>query len=392
MINGVWNMKKAVCLLFAFLWFVTSAPLRARAETPPQGLSCKAYCVVELRSGRLIADYHADDRRAVASTTKIMTALLAIESGRLNETVTVTESDVKVEGSSLGLREGDSMTLSDLVRGMMTVSGNDAAHTVARFLSGSDEAFAARMNARAADLGMTATHFNNPHGLPDDDHYSTAADMARLAVAALKYPLFLDIVSSPQNDVTYLTSARGYTVRTLKNTNQLLNRVEGCIGVKTGYTIKAGHCLVSAVERDGAGVVCVVLGSPDYWNDSAALLEYGMTEVCRAEPITEQIGYDLCVVGGVKEHVRVCNATFPSLSMRRADYEALQTTVSLPRFVYAPVRAGDRIGEISFSVDGETLVSVPLVATADVPLRETQTEPTEPLLSILYRNLIWLFR
>lgn len=389
----MWKLKKIGCLLLILCFTVSlSLPVNATETQPPTGLSCKAYCVVEIESGRLIAQQNADAQRAVASTTKIMTALLAIESGRLEEVVTVTADDVKVEGSSLSLREGDRLTLSDLVRGMMTVSGNDAAHTIARFLAGDDAAFAQQMNDRAAELHMTSTHFANPHGLPNDDHYSTASDMAKLAVAAMKEPLFVDIVSTYRNEITYLTSSLGYTTRTLKNTNQLLNTVDGCIGVKTGYTVKAGHCLVSAVRREGAGVVCVVLGGPDYWNDSTALLEYGMTKVCYADIITETTEYQLNVVGGENSRIRVQNTEYLAGSMLKTDHEKLSITVTLPRFVYAPVEAGDRVGEILVTVDGEPYETVPLIAMENAPMRSLAEGAKENLLTILRQNLAWIFQ
>lgn len=389
----MWNLKKILGFLLALCLTVSSLlGVYAQEMTLPTGLSCRAYCLVEIDSGRVIAEQNSHDQRAVASTTKIMTALLAIESGRLDEVVTVTEDDVKVEGSSLSLREGDRLTLSDLVRGMMTVSGNDAAHTIARFLAGDDEGFAQKMNDKAAALSMTATHFANPHGLPNDDHYSTAADMAKLAVAAMKEPLFVDIVSTYRNEITYLASTLGYTTRTLKNTNQLLNTVEGCVGVKTGYTVKAGHCLVSAVRREGAGVICVVLGGPDYWNDSRVLLEYGMTKVCYADILTETAEYQLNVVGGEADSVRVQNARYLAGSMTETDYNKLKITVTLPRFVYAPVKAGDRVGDIVVTVDGEPYETVPLVAMESVPMQDLSEGAKENLLNILRQNLTWLFQ
>jgi len=368
--------------------FVT---LSCFADDVPTGLSAHAYCLVEIDSGALIASKNADERRAMASTTKIMTALLAAESGRLDEIVTVTESDVRVEGSSLGLREGDKLTLLDLIRGMMAVSGNDAAHTVARFLSGSDEAFAEKMNARAFLIGMENTHFANPHGLPDDTHYSTAADMARLAVEALKNPVFAEIVSAKKVTVTYLASSLGYEERTLKNSNQLLTTVEGCIGVKTGYTSKAGRCLVSAVRRNGAGVVCVVLKAPDSWADSTALLEYGMTKVCYADIVTDTVTYELNVVGGTQSTVRVQNVSYLSGSVLCEYFESMETVVILPRFAYAPVKAGDKVGEIGVWANGMRLLGIPLIAAEDVSRLPAATAVKINLSAILKNNFRYLF-
>lgn len=384
-------MKKIGRFLLSLLLILSLCLPSFAEDEPPEGLSARAYALVELDSGKLIAAKNEDEPRPMASTTKIMTALLAIESGRLDEIVTVTDSDVRVEGSSLSLRAGDEMTLLDMTRGMMAVSGNDAAHTIARFLSGSDKAFAEQMNARAEKIGMKSTHFANPHGLPDETHYSTAADMALLTVEALKNPIFCDIVSAYHTAITYKTSVLGYKTRKLKNSNQLLCTVEGCIGVKTGYTTKAGHCLVSAVKRDGAGVVCVVMKAPDFWADSTALLEYGMKQVCYADVVTEPFTYELNVVGGGKSAVRVQNLSYLSGSMLKKDCEKMEIVTTLPRFVYAPVKAGDKVGEVAVFVDGERLAYIPLVAAEDVDRLSASEGMKINLLELLQNNLKWLF-
>ena len=390
---GVRILKKTTGILLSlFLCLSLLLPSFAEETPPPAGLSARAYCLAELDSGAVIAEKNADEKRPMASTTKIMTALLAVESGRLDEIVTVTDSDVRVEGSSLSLRAGDEMTLLDMTRGMMAVSGNDAAHTIARFLAGSDKAFAEQMNARASSLGMTSTHFTNPHGLPDEDHYSTAADMVRLTVEALRNPVFVDIVSAYKSEITYLHSVLGYTTRTVKNSNQLLNTVEGCIGVKTGYTTKAGRCLVSAVRRNGAGVVCVVLKAPDSWADSTALLEYGMTKVCHVDILTDTVEYELNVVGGTKSTVRVQNISYLSGSVTTDSLDGLETVVTLPRFAYAPVKAGDKVGEIAVYAHGERLIGIPLIAMEDAERMSTGEGMKINLLELLRNNFLWLFR
>ena len=384
-------MKRTFCLFFALL-ICALAPISVHAgEEAPTGLSAKAYALCEIDTGRLICSHKGDVKLPMASTTKIMTALLAIESGRLNEIITVTAEDVKVEGSSLSLREGDRMTLSDMIRGMMTVSGNDAAKTIARFVGGSEKAFIGMMNARAAELMMESTHFNNPHGLPDDDHYTTAEDMLKLTCAALKEPLFADIVSHYKNEIPYINSVLGYTTRTLKNTNQLLNTVDGCVGVKTGYTKAAGRCLVSAVRREGTGVICVVLNCPNYWADSTSLLEYGMTQVVYGDIITDTVEYELNVVGGVSGTVRVQNTRFLSGSMLKKDYESMYISVVLPRFVYAPVKEGDNVGRIDVYFGGELFESIPIIAMENVQKISYFEGLSVNFEDMLLRNLRWLF-
>lgn len=386
-------MKKIFCLFFvAVTLFTASVPgVNAEDAVPPDGLSAKAYILTEIDTGRVILSQNADMCLPMASTTKIMTALIAVESGRLDDVITVTDDDVKVEGSSLSLRGGDVMTLGNMVRGMMAVSGNDAARTIARFLGGSEEGFAEMMNRRAEELGMENTNFKNPHGLPDDEHYTTAADMAKLAAAALRDPVLSDIVSSYKTEITYINSVLGYTTRKLTNTNKLLNLVDGCIGLKTGYTTKSGRCLVSAVCREGAGVICVVLNCPNYWDDSTELLEYGMTQVMYADIITDTVEYELNVVGGTSETVRVQNTEYLSGSMLKSDYENMEISVELPRFVYAPVSDGDVVGEIHISVDGESFISVPMVAMEKVERMSFSEGLKRNLLDMLRVNTEWMF-
>lgn len=385
-------MKKIFCLFFTFI-FVFSLPPKVQAEeaSAPFDLTAKAYALAEIDTGRLIASKNAEICLPMASTTKIMTAFVAIRSNRLNDEITVTEEDVKVEGSSLSLRAGDVMKLSDMVRGMMAVSGNDAAKTIARFLGGSDENFAAMMNETAKELGMENTNFKNPHGLPDDEHFTTASDMVKLTSAALKEPLFLDIVSSYKTEITYINSVLGYSVRRLTNSNKLLNLVDGCIGVKTGYTVKSGRCLVSAVRREGAGVICVVLNSPDYYNDSQTLLEYGMTKVMFGDIITDTVEYELNVVGGIKTAVRVQNTKYLSGSMLISDYESMKKEIVLPKFVYAPIKAGDEVGRIQIEFEDGAQVSVPIVAMESVEKINYAEALRRNLFETLTANIKWIF-
>lgn len=391
-INEGEDLKKIFCLFFTFI-FVFSLPPKVYAEeaSAPFDLTAKAYALAEIDTGRLIASKNAEICLPMASTTKIMTAFVAIRSNRLNDEITVTEEDVKVEGSSLSLRAGDVMKLSDMVRGMMAVSGNDAAKTIARFLGGSDENFAAMMNETAKELGMENTNFKNPHGLPDDEHFTTASDMVKLTSAALKEPLFLDIVSSYKTEITYINSVLGYSVRRLTNSNKLLNLVDGCIGVKTGYTVKSGRCLVSAVRREGAGVVCVVLNSPDYYNDSQTLLEYGMTKVMFGDIITDTVEYELNVVGGIKTAVRVQNTKYLLGSMLISDYESMKKEIVLPKFVYAPIKAGDEVGRIQIEFEDGTQVSVPIVAMESVEKINYAEALRRNLFETLTANIKWIF-
>ena len=227
-------------------------------------VSATAAVLMDADSGRLLYEKNGGRRMLIASTTKLMTALVALEQGDLQREITVTGSHM-AEGSSMYLRPGEKLTLETLLYGLLLCSGNDAALAVTECMGGAVP-FVARMNEKAAELGMENTHFANPNGLDDEAHYSTAEDMAKLAAAAMDDPVLRRVAS---------TRTARIGGRTLTNHNKLLSRVEGCVGLKTGYTKAAGRTLVSCAERDGVRLVAVTLQDGDDWNDHASLYEQG---------------------------------------------------------------------------------------------------------------------
>ena len=230
------------------------------------GVSAQSAILIEQSSGRVLYENNADEERLIASITKIMTAVVALEHGELSARYQVTSADM-VEGSSMYLQVGEELTLEELLYGLMLVSGNDAALAVAHCVSGEIEDFVALMNDTARALGMTHTSFANPNGLDADSHYSSARDMARLTAYALENEIFRRIVSTE-----YVTIGERY----LKNHNKLLSLYEGCLGVKTGYTKAAGRTLVCAAQRDGMELICVTLKDGNDWNDHTALFDFGL--------------------------------------------------------------------------------------------------------------------
>jgi len=235
-----------------------------RLRQPPS-LSAAAALLADAASGQVLFQWNADAPRPPASTTKIMTALLVLERGDLTDTVRV-PPDVQVAGTTANLVPGETLTLEELLYGLLLPSGNDAARTLALHLTGSEEAFVAAMNARAAALGLTHTRFANPHGLDAPGHRSTALDLLTLTRETFRYPVFARIVATPSY------SARGHD---WENRNQLLQQYPGADGVKTGTTAEAGECLVASATHDGHRLIAVVLGSNDRYGDAAALLDYG---------------------------------------------------------------------------------------------------------------------
>ena len=258
-------MKRLSAFLLSAV--LLSAPCTGTAAGGPPAVSAASAILVDAGSGRVLYQKDAHSQRLIASTTKLLTALVAAESvTNLQKTVTVQREDTLTEGSSMYLKVGEEVTLEALFYGLLLQSGNDAALALARVCAGDVETFVARMNEKARELGMADSHFANPNGLDAEGHYSTAADMAKLAIACMDNELVAKVAAT--RSITLGT-------RTFVNHNKLLAQYDGCVGMKTGYTQAAGRTLVSAARRDGQLLVCVTLNDPDDWRDHAALFDYG---------------------------------------------------------------------------------------------------------------------
>ncbi len=310
-------------------------------------------------SGRVLFEQNSHERRLIASTTKLMTALVALESGHsLEETVTVDPAWAGAEGSSIYLRAGEEISLETLLYGLLLRSGNDAALAVAGHCGGTVEAFVEKMNDKAAWLCMRDTHFANPNGLDAPDHFSSAYDMALLARACLENEILAKIAA------TKSTALEG---RSFTNHNKLLWRYEGCVGLKTGYTKEAGRTLVSAANRDGLTLICVTLHDPDDWADHAALLDYGF-ETYRAETLLEA-GEEFSFLPAAGSLVPFCPvAAKETLTAALKEGERAEIALEWDRTALkTPVPAGTRVGEAVCTLDGAELGRTPLVTTRDVP-------------------------
>lgn len=334
------------------------------AAAAPEGISAVSAIVMEAQTGTVLYEKNADEHRAMASTTKIMTALLTIEAGDPDREFTVDPLAIRVEGTSMGLREGDRVSRRDLLYGILLPSGNDAANAAAVSVAGSIPAFVERMNERAQQLGLSDTHFVTPSGLDADGHYTTARDLAKLAAFAMRDELFREIVSCTSADVEF---GNPPYQRTLYNSNKMLRRYSGAIGVKTGFTDNARRCLVSAAERDGVTLVAVTLNAPDDWNDHTKMLDYGFTQV-RAYPLGVECGERVAVAGTGKSVGVYAHGA--SLALTPEQHGKLTRRVMLPQFVYGTVEKGDRLGEIQFLLDGDIVLECPLFADGTVTVQE----------------------
>lgn len=380
--------KKSICfflvVVLCFYTVVCFAPV-AYAEGGPQ-VSARAAILINADNGEALFEKNADEQRSMASTTKIMTALIALETAATEDKIiAITDQMVRVEGSSMGLQPGDKLTLKSLAAGMLIVSGNDAANSAAVAVAGSAEAFAEKMNQRAQELGMEHTHFVTPSGLDDDAHYSTARDMAKLAAAAMKNPDFAAIVGQKAMNISYVSPEQ---TRRFTNHNKLLSMYEGCIGVKTGFTKKSGRCLVSAAERDGVRLIAVTLNAPDDWNDHMAMMDYGFSQL-EHFPVDDS-GYNvyLPVTGGTAPSVLVQGMEGEAVVVPHGASERVQRVVELPRFVYAPVMERQAVGRVRYVLDGKTIAETVLTAqacTEQPPREKTFWEKTMEAVRTLFR-------
>ena len=349
-------VKRFRLLLMALLLLMPGRISTAQRE---EGITAKAWALIEAGSGRLLLGENERERRPMASTTKIMTALLVLESGEDPDTlVTVPPEAAGTEGSSMYLQAGERISLRDLLYGLMMVSGNDAAAALAVHLSGSVEAFAARMNARAAALGLVDTHFVNPNGLHDPDHCTSAFDLCRMAAAAMALPAFRELVSAER-----YTTSTGDRVRTFRTKNKVLTRVEGGCGIKTGYTKKAGRCLCFAAKREGMLLIGAVLNAPDMWNDAERILDKGFSQYeLRTFLAPDRPAGTVSVTGSEKKALPVTAKEGILYPVRKDGRDDVKLDIRLPEALAAPVPPGSAAGKAVLVVNGERTASVPLFA------------------------------
>ena len=359
-------MKKTVMLLTALCicFHLFTLPLCAAPS-----VSAKSAVVIDAKTGTILFEQDAHTRRGMASTTKIMTALVTLE--RLDER-TVVEVDPRacgIEGSSVYLSPGEKISVETLLYALMLQSANDAAAALAYAVAGGIGEFAALMNEKADELGLLATHFENPHGLDGETHYTTAYELALISAAALENERFATIVSTEKKAVPL---HNGTATRLLVNHNRLLREYDDIIGVKTGFTKKCGRTLVSAAEKSGVRLICVTLNDPDDWDDHRQLLDYAFSlyeEVSLAG--SGDFSYGVPVCGGTDSSVTVRNTSALSVMLPR-DRGEIRMVTELPRFLYAGVQEGDAVGQVVFYADGQRLGAVTLYAERSVAIQRQE--------------------
>ncbi len=328
-------------------------------------VSARNAALMCVQTGELLFEKNAYEKRSMASTTKIMTSLLAIEEYTPGREIKVTSSMLNVEGTSMGLLPGDTVTLEGLVYGMLLSSGNDAANVTAVTLGGSCENFALMMNHRAKEIGMKNTNFVTPSGLDDENHYSTAYDMALLGCEAVKNAEFLSICSQKSAVVYYGNPPYR---RTLTNHNRLLSSYDGATGIKTGFTKKSGRCLVSCAQRDGVILVAVTLNAPDDWQDHRRMLDYGFSSVKSSDGVYNTEFQRVPVVGGTADSVSVSCGEVRLVG----ETDGIKTEFLAEHFLYAPVKKNQVIGYVNWLRDGKVIASSPVVTDENIPARRIE--------------------
>lgn len=360
-------MKKFILVLAAVLCL---SSLTAYAEEAEPEVSAAAYILYEPESETVLTELNADERHLIASTTKIMTALVALEHCELYEPVEIEPEWVGIEGSSMYLKAGQRYTVEELLYGMMLVSGNDAATALACHAAGSVEGFSVWMNKKAAELGCENTHFENACGLDGEKHYSSARDLARIAAAAIQNEDFRCIVS---------TKCKTIQGNTIYSHNKLLSRCKGVFGVKTGYTMAAGRTLVSACERDGMTLICVTLADRNDWTDHASLYDWAYSRWRTVDAADYAQDLSVYVIGGKQAEV---SAAGDCCVLLQKDAE-LSVVTELPPFVFEGLEQGTELGRLCFLADGEPVGECPLVLEGSLPVTDKPLSRGERFVRLL---------
>ena len=354
-------MKRIFPWIFAFLFLLSPAPLSAK-ET----CSAKAAVVLEAASGTALYEKNADLQLPQASTTKIMTAIVAIEYGNPTMQVTIPAAAVGIEGSSIYLYEGEILTLEHLLYALLLESANDAAVAIAIAVAGNVEAFVDLMNQKAHSLGLRNTHFVNPHGLDHDEHYTTASDLASLARYCMQNDLFRTIVSTQRMTIP-LNDQEG--ARLLLNHNRLLRSYEGTIGLKTGFTKRSGRCLVSAAQRDGIMLISVTLNAPDDWDDHRNMFDYGFSQYTSV--LLQSAGTyarTIPLIGNDQDSVNISNRNEIRVILPQTHGE-IHMYCHAPRWMSGAISEGAMLGQLIYECDGEIIAIEPLLTqSSSTPL------------------------
>ena len=346
-------MKRFICLVLCFVACANFCTVSA------YNTSAKAAVVIDGNTGEILYSQNCDMQLPMASTTKIMTALLLCElGGDLTKEIVTTREMVTVEGSSMGLQVGDTVSYHDLLYGMMLASGNDAANTTAIAIAGSVTTFVDLMNKRAEEMGLKDTHFVTPSGLDADEHYTTAYELALIAKEALNNAEFAKAAASQSERLCYGNPPYN---RTLTNHNKLLKMYDDVVGVKTGYTKKSGRCLVSAARKDGKYVIAVTLNDGNDWADHRVMLDLGMSLIKSNQYSSSEENITVNIVDGKNMSVSI-----PSVLINTTENARVTYNIKMPHFLYGSIKSGEQVGSISYYCNGNFVCEKPIVSNREI--------------------------
>ena len=342
---------------------ITATPLRCVAVThaEPISVSARSAILIDLDEKSILYQKNARERMAMASTTKIVTALVACELLECDEAIKIPREAVGIEGSSVYLQEGEWLTIEQLLYALLLESANDASVALAIAAAGSVEGFAKKCNEKAYGLGLRDTSFTNPHGLYDENHYTTAYDLAILSAEALKNPTIARISATKRASIPIGATPEnplGEGTRHLKNHNKMLSTYDGAIGVKTGFTKKSGRCLVSAARRGDLTLIAVTLNAPDDWRDHTAMLDFGFENFERRTVFSKnEFSYAFPLSNGASDFVKITNLSPIAIVTPKDAPSHTYTVEACFRFAVAPVKKGDIVGKLCVSLNGKTYTS-----------------------------------
>lgn len=352
------KLRAFFCIVFSVILIAVS-PLECIAITPsePLSVSAKSAILIDLDEQNVLYQKNARKRMAMASTTKIVTALVACELLKCDTVIKIPREAVGVEGSSVYLQEGEQLTVEQLLYALLLESANDAAAALAICAAGSVEAFANKCNEKAYTLGLRDTNFTNPHGLYDENHYTTAYDLAILTSYALKNETVARICASKRGEIPFGVTDEnplGEGVRYLKNHNKMLSSYNGAIGVKTGFTKKSGRCLVSAAERNGLTLIAVTLNAPDDWRDHTAMLDFGFENFERRIIYSEgEFCYRFPLSNGERDFVKATNLSPITIVTPKSAPTHSYTVEACFRFAIAPIEKNQILGKLCITLNGK---------------------------------------
>lgn len=350
-------IKRIIIIAFSIILSLNISVPRASAMAE----SAECACVINSLTGDVVLSKNPRKRHAMASTTKIMTALIAIEKCGMEEIVTVSENAANQEGSAAYIRAGSQIYMKDMLYGLMLNSGNDAAEAIAEHVAGSGGDFAALMNEKTMELGLRETHFANPSGLSNPEHFTTAYDLAMITRYAMLNPLFREIVSAKTYRAKPINSEE---ILYFSNHNRMLEAYDGANGVKTGFTKNSGRCLVSSAKRDGMEFIAVTLGDADDWNDHAQMLDYAFSEHYPKKVIEKGAKVKIAEIDGKKYNMLAAeDFTIP---LRKNGKVPVEIISHIADNLYPPINAGEKVGRLEIKCGGEAVGSVDIISASEI--------------------------